>query len=92
MSCDCGWSFVSNAMGARPDGERDEQKRQEARRSWANGQIAVGALILVIGIGITAATYSAASQSGGTYTIAYGAILVGVIKIVRGLVHQQRDR
>ena len=92
MSCDCGWSFVNNAMGARPDGARDEQAQQDARRSWANRQIAVGALFLVIGIVVTAATYSSASKSGGTYTIAYGAILVGVIKIVRGLLRLQRDR
>ena len=62
----------------------DELVRRE-RRSQASGQIMFGAALLVVGIIITAATYSSASQSGGTYLIAYGPIIFGVIRIVRGL-------
>jgi len=48
-------------------------------------QIVFGAVLLIIGVLITAATYGSASQSGGTYIVAYGPMIVGVIKIVRGL-------
>ena len=83
--CDCGWSFTEGAMTAlRADPDREEIARAE-RRSHANGQLAFGALLLVIGIVVTAATYGSASTSGGTYIIAYGPIIVGVIKIFRGL-------
>ena len=89
MKCDCGWSFVTNEMagGGAPDG--DEQAVREARRSAGSSQIALGVGLLVIGVLITVATYSSVSTSGGTYILAYGPILVGVIKIVRGL--RQRE-
>ena len=83
--CDCGWSFTEGAMTAlRPDPDREEVARA-ARRSHAHGQLAFGGLLLVIGIIVTAVTYGSASTSGGTYIIAYGPIIVGVIKIFRGL-------
>jgi hypothetical protein len=51
-----------------------------------NGHMLVGILILLIGIGITAATFFAASTGGGggRYIIAWGAMLFGVIEILRG--------
>jgi hypothetical protein len=64
---------------------RSEERLRNERRSHANGQLAIGALLVVVGIIITAATYSSVSTSGGTYIIAYGPIIVGVIKIIRGL-------
>jgi hypothetical protein len=42
-------------------------------------------LLLVVGLVITAVTYGSASSGGGTYIIAYGPMIVGVIKIIRGL-------
>ena len=66
-----------------------EQMMYEAeraqKRSRANGDIIFGIILLVIGIGITAATYGSASQQGGTYIVAYGPIVVGVIKLIRGI-------
>lgn len=58
---------------------------QAERRSQGTNQIVFGAVLLIIGVLITAATYGSASQSGGTYIVAYGPMIVGVIKIVRGL-------
>jgi hypothetical protein len=51
-------------------------------------QIVIGAVIFVIGLIITVATYSAASSSstGGTYFVAYGPMIIGVVAIVRGLI------
>jgi hypothetical protein len=46
----------------------------------------VGAVLVVIGVAITAGTYhSASSRGGGTYFIAYGPIVVGVINFFKGL-------
>ena len=46
--------------------------------------MAIGATICVIGIVITAATYSAAS-GGGTYVVAWGAIIFGAVRFFKGL-------
>lgn len=66
-----------------------EQMMMEAdraqRRSRAQGDIIFGIILLVIGIAITAFTYDSASRQGGTYIVAYGPIVVGVIKLIRGL-------
>ncbi|HEX7843333.1 MAG TPA: hypothetical protein VF469_37935 [Kofleriaceae bacterium] len=86
-TCDCGWSFTDGAMGAPPSHvviEHEEAHRRE-RRSRGSGRLAIGALLLVVGIVITAATYGSASTQGGTYIIAYGPIIFGVINIFRGL-------
>lgn len=45
----------------------------------------VGALWCIGGIVVTALTYSAASEGGGTYVVAWGAILFGGIQFLRGL-------
>ncbi|TMQ13367.1 MAG: hypothetical protein E6J90_28835 [Deltaproteobacteria bacterium] len=82
-ACDCGWSFTRGMMGE-PRQIATHHPEQD-RRAWAQRQLAIGAVLLLIGIIITAATYGSASQSGGTYIIAYGPIVVGVIKIIRGL-------
>jgi hypothetical protein len=40
---------------------------------------------MVLGIIVTIGTYSSVSVSGGTYIIAYGPIIFGFIRLVRGL-------
>jgi hypothetical protein len=47
--------------------------------------IAIGGLVCLAGILVTAATYSAAS-GGGRYVVAWGAILFGGIQFLVGLV------
>lgn len=50
------------------------------------GLIVSGALIMGLGVVVTAASYSSASDSGGgRYVIAYGAIAAGLFRMVRGL-------
>jgi hypothetical protein len=56
------------------------------RRAQSRNDIVFGILLLVIGIGITSFTYSSASQAGGTYVVAYGPIIIGVVKLFRGLI------
>lgn len=67
-----------------PPFDADELVRRE-RRSQASGQIAFGAILVAVGIIVTIVTYGSASQGGGTYIIAYGPIIFGVIRMVRGL-------
>src|SRR5258708_39414668 len=53
-------------------------------RKGAMKQLGVGFLMFVVGVVITAATYSMASN-GGIYVVAYGPIIFGAISILRGL-------
>jgi len=55
------------------------------RRSRKQKDIVLGAILLGVGLLITVATYNSASQSGGTYFIAYGPMIVGVIRLFKGL-------
>lgn len=89
--CDCGWSFVDETMGeARHLPGHDEDEPPSERRSRGAIQLGIGGLLIVAGIVITAVTYGGASTEGGTYIIAYGPIVVGVITIVRGLISMSR--
>jgi uncharacterized membrane protein len=51
----------------------------------ATADIALGIILLIVGIMITVVTHDHASREGGTYVVAYGPIVVGVIKLFRGL-------
>jgi hypothetical protein len=53
-------------------------------RKGAVKQLGVGLLMVVVGVVITAATYSMASN-GGIYVVAYGPIIFGAISVLRGL-------
>ena len=65
--------------------EAIEQQIHEAKKSQANNDILFGALWCFGGIIVTAVTYSEAATSGGTYVIAWGAILFGGIQFIKGL-------
>lgn len=59
-----------------------EQAEQQAKRD-----VIAGALFLIGGIAITAFTYdmAASSPGGGTYMLAWGPMLYGVVRLCRGL-------
>jgi hypothetical protein len=65
-----------------------QQARTKAVRNNAGRDMLVGAAICVVGIVVTVATYAAASSSrtGGSYFVAWGAIIFGAIQFFRGLV------
>ena len=69
-----------------------EDERQHAQRAGAHRQLGIGALLLLVGIVVTAGTYASASSSGGSYVVAYGAIVVGIIKIIRGAIGLSQNR
>ncbi len=57
-----------------------------AKRAVAVRRMAVGGILCVVGIAITAATYNSAQDSGGgTYVIAYGPMIIGAIRFFQGL-------
>jgi hypothetical protein len=58
---------------------------QNQKPSGVNGDIILGIILIVIGIAITAITHDHASKQGGTYIVAFGPIIVGVIRLFRGL-------
>src|ERR1051326_5942467 len=62
----------------------DMHRQELARRKQHD--IMWGAILLVGGIILTAVTYDNASTQGGTYVIAYGPMIVGAIRLFRGLV------
>jgi hypothetical protein len=51
-------------------------------------QIAIGAGLFLVGLIITVATYgnAASSRTGGTYFVAYGPMIFGVIGMIRGAI------
>jgi hypothetical protein len=58
-----------------------------AIRAQGTKMMVIGAVLAVVGIVITAATYSSASSGGGggTYFVAYGPIIFGVIRFFQGI-------
>jgi len=62
----------------------NEEDLIESKKEKANKDMLHGALWCVGGIIVTAITYSAAS-GGGTYIVAWGAILFGAIQFLKGL-------
>jgi hypothetical protein len=59
--------------------------RSNAARSAGRKHMIAGALWCIGGIIVTAVTYGAASEGGGTYFVAWGAIIFGGIQFFRGL-------
>ena len=59
-----------------------------AARKRGIQQILIGAVLFVVGLIITVATYGGASSSprGGTYFVAYGPMIFGVIGMIRGAI------
>lgn len=75
----------SAASSAPPvDLEAYETDLQDRRAQQGRRDVAIGLLMLVIGISVTAVTYSNAS-GGGTYVVAWGAIGFGLIQFLKGL-------
>jgi len=65
----------------------DVEAQRAKKRSRAIAQIGIGLLLVIVGAAITASTHDAAVRGGGgTYVIAYGPIIFGVISFFRGLI------
>lgn len=64
--------------------ERADRMKNE-RRVAGRRHMIMGAFICVIGIALTAFTYSSVAEKGGTYIVWWGAIVFGAIQFFRGL-------
>jgi hypothetical protein len=65
-----------------------------AARRRAMRQIITGSILFGVGLVITVFTYSNASSSatGGTYFVAWGPMIFGVIALIRGVTAMARSR
>lgn len=88
--CDCGYDFVSKTVEESYSRPAQLGIVAEAIRSQGRKDLIVGAVWLALGTAVTVGTYATASR-GGTYTVAYGAIAVGLFRIVRGISRMQAD-
>lgn len=57
-----------------------------AAREAATRNIWFGGLICAVGIVVTVVSYSAAAEGGGRYVVAWGAVVFGGFRFIRGLV------
>ena len=59
----------------------------KAKRKVGRRDMLIGAGICIVGVAITVATYAAvtANRTGGSYIIAWGAIIFGALQFFRGL-------
>lgn len=81
LDADIADRVVVNLVNARRDAIKG------AKRSAGLRHIGIGAVVGVIGLAVTLGTHAAASSSGGgKFVIAWGAMLVGAIELVWGLV------
>ena len=65
----------------------DEERvfvRGERRRAGVT-QVVTGLALVAVGLGITIVTYGGAAESGGTYVVAWGPVVFGLVRFVRGL-------
>jgi len=78
-------SHVSPVMRVPKSGANDLARRQ---RTIAARNMGIGALFLIGGSAVTYLTYEAAafSPGGGTYFVAWGAILIGAIRFIAALI------
>jgi hypothetical protein len=58
----------------------------------ASKSIVVGGIWLALGAAVTIGTYAFAATQGGTYFVASGAIVVGGIRLMRGVYRIQTGR
>jgi hypothetical protein len=70
-----------------------KKARKSSRKSRGRKQLIYGGIILAIGVAITGGTYVAAASgaTGGYYLVSFGAILVGLLSIIRGAVNIVRS-
>jgi hypothetical protein len=80
---------AATAAGVVANVERFKHELGAAYRAAGLKSAGFGLLWCIGGIVVTALTYAAAS-GGGTFIVAWGAVLFGAIQAVRGLIHSTR--
>lgn len=61
---------------------------RRSAREEASKQIWIGGLICIVGIVVTVVSYAMAAEGagGGRYVVAWGAVIFGAIRLIRGIV------
>lgn len=82
VECARPWANHQTVMGwmERRIAQKEEMAVEEGGSS---GGRVLGAVILVVGIGLTFASMSSSGSSGG-YSVFYGAIIYGLFKVIKG--------
>jgi hypothetical protein len=62
-----------------------EQSASLPRKGRLNDQVILGIFMLIVGLGITTASVSAAAEGGGHFVVTTGIIAMGVALIIKGL-------
>lgn len=66
--------------------------RSQVMRKVALRNMGIGAVVFIIGLAITVVTYTAASSTGGSAIITWGAVIFGAIQFFRGLYYYLRAK
>jgi hypothetical protein len=92
--CDCGYDFATKSVKSSylqgPSGE--SALVADIVRAVGRRDLSIGGAWLGLGAVATVATYVYAASHGGTYVVAYGAMAVGLIRVLRGLYRTQTGR
>jgi len=88
---DAARNFVAGVADALAQYRASPEGRQILADKFAK-HMGMGALWCVGGAVVTALTYSAASDTGGTYVVAWGAIVFGGVEFLYGLGGWMRTR
>jgi hypothetical protein len=78
--------------GAGRDAESLEGLAAEVIHERGRRDLLIGGLFLGGGLAVTLLTYEPASREGGTYYVAYGAILFGALQFMRGIFRVRTGR
>ena len=93
--CDCGYDFATKSLkSSYIVGSTDVSSlATEVIRGLGRRDLMVGGAWLGVGLLATIGSYAfAATQADHSYVVAYGAIVVGVVRLGRGLYRTQANR
>jgi hypothetical protein len=76
---------ISNANGPVAEAETAHHNKNAARLAKAHSDMWAGAFWCIGGILVTAVSYNAVKDTGGTYIITWGAVVYGGYQFLKGL-------
>jgi hypothetical protein len=82
------WIYVQDSSGNQGyiEGKTNITRKAPITKKTGINNMLFGGGFFVVGLIITIATFSAASSSGGTYYLCWGAIIFGLIQFIQGLI------
>jgi len=82
------WIYVQDAAGHTGyiEGNTKILRKEKVTKQTGITNMLVGGAFFVVGLIVTIGSFSAASNSGGTYYLCWGAIIFGAIQFIQGLI------